>query len=644
MNRSSQRLLAIVSTAGLALGGLAGGLLLASPAAATACAGQVRYASSSNTLYLTSGTASLSAMSALCPAAPLKQSLPGVWELSADLVIQNGAELDLHGTSIGGDVNQLRLRSLESTVSTDVSSITAQTGTIDIRNTAITSWNDATGTPDTNPFLPAGAPATARGRAWIRAISTQDPDGTDHESTMNIVNSDLGYLGYYAGESYGVAYKARGCDINHQTVCNSLNVYGEELGSHFHNNFMGTYTFDAYGMTFDHSEYDHNYMYGLDPHDDSDFLTITNNHFHDNGDHGLICSQRCDHLTITGNESDHNGIPPYQGPTDGDTSDDQIHGIMLHRGVTDTVIANNYVHDNPTGAGIALFDSYNDTITNNTITGNKYGLRVSVGSHDDTFTNNTITNSSAYGIYTYQGTDTPIYGTPSGRPAALTFANDPINASGSNAIKLTSSDGMIVTNVAITNALDDVRVDQSSATLTGVSLGGRAVDVRGIAGTPGSATVVSPAAPFVTSLDAFSSLDVTSPGGQLSRAGVSAAIASTVTPTGSTLHLTSTLIGTSNVTVTPYPAFALPATGSITATPSISGTAGTPSVVHHIVAKGPSSAVFVAYAIGGLTPGKSYPVTKNGALLTTQTAGSDGYLHFTTTTGSTQVDYAVAGV
>src|SRR5690349_464599 len=59
-------------------------------------------------------------------------------------------------------------------------------------------------------------------------------------------------------------------------------------------------------MLFDHNVYTHNKSYGLDPHDDSDYLTITNNTFAENGNHGLICSQRCDHLTIRGNTSRHN--------------------------------------------------------------------------------------------------------------------------------------------------------------------------------------------------------------------------------------------------------------------------------------------------------------------------------------------------
>ena len=348
---------------------------------------------------------------------------------------------------------------MNSTAVTDVTAITAQSGVIDIANTAITSWDDAAQAPDTNPFVPDGAPTSARGRAFIRALSTQAADGTNSESTMNIVNSDLGYLGYYGAEAYGVSYKARGCDIDHQNVCNSLNVYGKQINSRFHHNFMGTYTFDAYGMTFDNSEYDHNYMYGLDPHDDSDYLTITNNKFHDNGDHGLICSQRCNNLIITGNESYLNGIPPYQGPNADPDGSTQIHGIMLHRGVTDTLVANNYVHDNPTGAGIAIFDTSGVTVRDNVISNVKYGIRVSVGSSNNTFTNNKIANASAYGIYTYQGSDQPIFSNPSGRPANNVFDNNPITGVDSNSVKFTGSDNQVVLNTVITNASDDIRVD-----------------------------------------------------------------------------------------------------------------------------------------------------------------------------------------
>jgi hypothetical protein len=177
---------------------------------------------------------------------------------------------------------------------------------------------------------------------------------------MLINNSELDHLGYYAAESYGVAYKTRGCDHTNLSVCTKVGVYGSETNSRFHNNFMGTYTWGAKGLVFTNNEYDHNVMYGLDPHDVSISLTIDHNHFDYNGDHGVICSQRCDSLTITNNESDHNGMVPFMGPTGDSDTPGQVHGIMIHRGVTNTVISGNYVHDQPNGAGIAIFDRAGD--------------------------------------------------------------------------------------------------------------------------------------------------------------------------------------------------------------------------------------------------------------------------------------------
>ena len=273
--------------------------------------------------------------------------------------------------------------------------------------------------PDTNTALPAGSPTTNRARAYIRALSYVDATGK-YESRMTIESSDIGFLGYYASEAYGVVYKARGCDATHQDVCNSLNVGGFEKNSRFHDNYFGTYTWGADDMDFTNNEYDRNIGYGLDPHDDSDNLRIVGNKSHDNGNHGIICSQRCDHLTITDNESYQNGLVPWVGPHDMDASDNQVHGIMIHRGVTDTVIKNNNVHDNPNGAGIAVFESGgNTTIEGNTLTANKYGLRFSVGSHDVTSTGNTINGTTQYAVYAYRGKDLPVYTQTGGRNVDL---------------------------------------------------------------------------------------------------------------------------------------------------------------------------------------------------------------------------------
>jgi poly(beta-D-mannuronate) C5 epimerase len=405
----------------------------AAPAAAATCASPVRYSATSDTIYLSAPgpVYTLTEIKAACPSAPLVQTAPGVWELNADLVLQNGATLTLDRA---GDVSQLRLQSLPSGLATDVSAITAQYGQLTLRGVTVTSW---TGTgPDTTTAIPSGG---VRGRAFIRALSFLD-GSTARQSTMTIENSDLGYLGYNGAEAYGVAYKARGCGITTQSVCDALDVFGKQTGSRFHDNFMGTYTWGARDMLFDNNTYTHNIDYGLDPHDDSDFLTITNNTFSENGNHGLICSQRCDHLVIRGNKSIDNGLVPYVGPGDDDPSDNQVHGIMLHRGITDTVLEGNTVTGQRNGGGIVIFDSVGNTISNNTISGNKYGLRFSVGTRDTVVTGNTVTNSLSNALYTYKGTDSPVYTGTSGRPTGITFTNNTFDGAGAELFKVGDAD------------------------------------------------------------------------------------------------------------------------------------------------------------------------------------------------------------
>lgn len=440
--RYGRRTAAIAATASLAIVPLIAGAV---PAQAATCNSPVRYASTSDTIYVTPGTVdTLTEIKAACPGAPLTlvDAVNKIWELNADLVIQGGAKLTLDGAT--GDVKVLRLQSLASGLQKDITAITAQHGQIDITGTQITSW---TGTgPDTDAAVPSGG---VRGRAFIRALSYLQ-SSTPRQSTMNIVNSDLGYLGYNGAEAYGVAYKARGCGIEATSVCDVLNVLGRQTGSRFHHNFMGTYAWGGQAMLFDGNKYDNNKSYGLDPHDDSDYLTITNNEFSNNSNHGLICSQRCDHLVITGNKSLDNGRTPYVGPGDDDPNDNQVHGIMLHRGVTDTLVANNVVSGQINGGGIVIFDSVGNTVRDNTVTDNKYGLRFSVGTRDTLVTGNTVRNSSSFALYTYKGSDAPVYTGTSGRPAGINFTNNTFSGAGAELFKVQDADRFTFTGGSIT--------------------------------------------------------------------------------------------------------------------------------------------------------------------------------------------------
>src|SRR5689334_15152705 len=525
----------LCATAVLAAIGTAAALVMvASPAAAAACAGAVRFSASSNRLYVSSGTQTPTSILALCPGAPLVQVDPAnrVWQLNADLQVEKGATLALRGTAAGGDVNELRLRSGASNLPTDVVTVTAQYGTIDIANTKITSWDPVANGPDTNTALPAGSPTTNRARAYIRALSYVDATGK-YESRMTVESSDIGFLGYYASEAYGVVYKARGCDATHQDVCNSLNVGGFEKNSRFH--------------------------------DDSDNLRIVGNRSHDNGNHGIICSQRCDHLTITDNESYQNGVVPWVGPHDMDASDNQVHGIMIHRGVTDTVIKNNKVHDNPNGAGIAVFESGgNTTIEGNTLTANKYGLRFSVGSHDVTSTGNTINGTTQYAVYAYRGKDLPVYTQTGGRNVGLAFAGNKINGSGSDVISLAETDRIAFTGNTVAGTVGKVRLTGSTATtMTDNTLpSGITFTLVGSGATVQSGTG-APRPTFKATVDAASALSVVTDDGRLS--GVSVPTPTALSASAATLKLP---VSTTSLTVTAQPMGATVTSGNATARPA----------------------------------------------------------------------------
>jgi parallel beta-helix repeat protein len=532
--------------------------LTAAPAQATACSNAtVRYATSSNTIYVQSGSSTFDSLLALCPGLPIVQTDPvnHIWELEANITVQNGATLTVNGPAAGGDVSVLRMRSLADDLPTDVVEISANYGTLAFGSVAVTSWDDAANGPDTNVNLASGEPSTDRARAFIAVSSYLDSGNVARESTMNIDGSDFGYLGYYAAESYGVSYKGEGCDMYHLSVCAALHVYGSETNSKFHNNYMGTYTFDSLNMVFTHNEYANNIMYGLDTHDDSNNQTVEYNHFDYNADHGYICSQRCSGLVVEHNESDHNGLVPYSGPKPAgdDNSTPQIHGIMLHRGCTDDVIADNYVHDQPNGSGVAIFDSSNDTIQNNTIDNNMYGIRLSVGSEYLTVSGNSISNSAQYGVFSYQGTDVPAYTNSTGRPQNITFSGNTFTNTGSNAIKLTSSDAFAFTGNSFTGTLAKGFLISNT---TGVTFSGNTVPpdllTNATADTPQTSdfTYQNASGALKIQIDSDSTATFTDPAGTSYTVTTSSGTAS-YTPSGGALVLTSAQIGTGPATVTP---------------------------------------------------------------------------------------------
>lgn len=387
------------------------GFFVPSAHAAPCDASNIRWAASSNIVYVSGAGAvcTLTEIDALATKANLTLVNPAskTWLLGTNIWLQNGARLDLHGGS-SGDVNELRLKSDGVTIF-----VRAYYGTIDIADTKVTSWSESGNGPVTS---------SSSARSYIQAKSFLDPDGTTpRESTLNINNSDIGYLGYNAAESYGLSWKVLAA-TGTSDIYNKVGVKGSVTNSRIHHNYYGAYTWGADNMVWNNNEFDNNTQYGLDPHDNSDNLVIENNRAHHNGNHGIICSRYCDHLTIRNNKAYNN----------------TGNGIMLHRLTDQSLVEGNEAYNN-TDSGIAIFDSHNNIIKNNNLHHNKNGIRFSVGSSNNTIQDNTIANNSNYGFYFYKGSDAPTE-SGDGRPKNNKFINNIISNSGQYGIKLSDAD------------------------------------------------------------------------------------------------------------------------------------------------------------------------------------------------------------
>lgn len=414
--------------------------------AAEPCAsGSVIYNATSNNLYVAGAVScTLTDLHALAPDAPLSQVGTATWFLGANLLLQEGATLVLDGTARGGDVDELRLRSDSTYVE-----VIAIWGNIFIRGTKVTSWDEGDGGPNTNPDRP---------RAFLRAVSYLDGD-TPRESRMDVIDSEIAYLGWYDGESYGLVWKVRGTQSG---LYDLVDVYGDVTNSHIHHNYFGFYSYGAYGMNIVGNEVHDNVMYGIDPHDDSDSLLVAENDIYNNGNHGFICSMRCDNLVVRDNYSHDNGLAGY----------------MFHRDVQNSVFENNLAEDNG-DAGFAIMDSHNNVIRDNVARRNKYGLRFSVGASDNLAENNELTDNGLYGIYMYQGTDAPTIN--DGRPARNVLVGNVVSNSVEYGIKASDAvDNQYVENVLESSGIAAAfLMDNDGTVFQGNDLAGSYLHLKG---------------------------------------------------------------------------------------------------------------------------------------------------------------------
>lgn len=592
----------------------------------------IRFSAASNTIYVTGNvTVTLSDILAAVPTAPLSQvdTTNHIWFLKANLILQQGATLNLKGTAIGGDVNELRLMSDNvAGAANNIVKISADWGNVYIDGVRVTSWDEAVNGADTE--------VATYGRAFIQVRSSLDADGTTvRESRMDINNSDIGYLGYDASEAYGLSWKVTGdpgaamldADGNPTfALFEKVNVYGNITNSHIHNNWFGMFSFGAYGMQILNNEVDHSIGYGLDPHDDSDYLLIQGNYVHHNGYDGIIVSKRCDHVSFINNISAYNAQ----------------NGLFFHYQSNDGIMEGNQALYNGI-AGITVLASTGALIQNNTIIGNAFGIKLTEGSSDNIVQNNDISGSTQYGLYLATETS-PTFMHGDGRQRNNQFLNNNVHDNGSYAIRsLNSDDTLFQGNTFTNNASTTLSFDDGQRNrLNGNTLQSNQLLVTNSSYGLASSTYVSNEPEIRVNPDSLSSIifdDTT--GHAFDLLGLVAP--TTITSTSSVLTVTRSTLGTlasgkvlmRNLNVVPTTGTSV---GVNTSTWETTGVRRKEWSSQTATADQP-----ITYTVGDLLPGTPYVILKNGVMLAQLTANSSGIVTFTDTPGTTSaITYSVA--
>jgi poly(beta-D-mannuronate) C5 epimerase len=590
-----------------------------------------RWASSSQRIYVTGpGTMSLSAIKAAVPSAPLTlvDANNAIWYLAANLFVENGAKLELHGPALGGDVAELRLKSENTSAANAFVEIRADWGWLDIRHTKITSWDSAVNGPDTET-------KTYR-RAYVRARSTLEPDGvTAHESRMDIINSEICYLGSKNTEAYGLTWKVVDTTAQYlppgstNTLHDLVKVYGDILNSYIHHNFFGVYTYGHYGGHWATNEVAYNAAYGFDPHDDSDHLVIESNNVHHNGWHGIIASKRCDNGVIRNNISWNNGL---------DLTDPHGNGIMLHRSCNNWVVENNLSFGNA-DSGIAIFASDNIVIRNNVCLSNvNAGIRLSVGTENNWIEGNEIGYVHRYGLYVYEGSDPPEdddVGVNEGRCQGNVFTNNFVYDYTAEAIKLQGSDENLFVGNTFTAAVLTFRfAEGTNNVMRDNSIPANSlVKVTGFATNHSSVTLIGQA-PLTLQLNLFGAATFADEAGAVF-AFAEHEVPTVVDSSGSFALATAGVIGTNSDMVITRKLYVTPSTGGVLVEPGTWSLSG--NYRKEWTAQVSDAAAQITYRVGDLQPGVTYRVSEDGLQINTLTANAAGEITFAATPGTTVV-------
>lgn len=282
----------------------------------------------------------------------VQELAPREWYVNATVVLKAGVSLRLSRD----EVEWLKLESGAG----GAAALVAEDGQIIIDGVRVTSWDNARHQVDMD---------VSDGRSFITARGM---------ARLDIVNSELAYLGYEAGgapaATYGVSWFVSDAERGLAAAV------GEVRNSRFHHNFHGVYLSGTRAVRLASSSFYDNIGYGIDLFGGTKNIQIVNNRMYRNGQHGIVLAQDAD-----GNELSRNLI-----------LSNGRHGIVLHEGSDKNLVSNNRLEHNRDG--IVIQRSNNNVLRQNTLDRHARGIRVTHAAQNLLLTN-TIVDSQRAAVY-----------------------------------------------------------------------------------------------------------------------------------------------------------------------------------------------------------------------------------------------------
>lgn len=284
------------------------------------------------------------------------------YTLRCPIIVNHGATFIL----TGDDVDALRL-------SSQAGAYLVNIGKTYISDTIVTGWDEK----KDKPMF-----ATYEDKRKFRPYIT-----TWSRSELNIANSMIQTLGYGNGKSYGLAYSAGPKDwYKLGNLGSKERPTGIVVDNSFHNTLYGFYSYEADDVILVGNEYIDNVVYGIDPHDRSERLTIAyNTAYGTYKKHGIIISREVNNSIIMGNVSFANkgtGImldrDSNQTLVYGNTTfENEAEGMTVFESDCEIIAANKMFNNK--GAGFRIRNSYNIGLFHNDVRGNRLGVAAYTG-------------------------------------------------------------------------------------------------------------------------------------------------------------------------------------------------------------------------------------------------------------------------